>query len=150
MFCFSLKFLFTSYFLFQCEDNPYRRTLIFIHKVHFHPKHCCGFGSIIHQFQETYPGQDLFIKGGQLNGDPINIKINALENQWGKYNTWSLGDNQLDWNGYQDGQVRFILVFKKFKIESFHIFRNCSIIGHHWELLQLGQVIIQKMTFTIH
>ena len=63
--------------------------------------------------QETEPGQDLFITGGQLNGDPIDIKINKLPEQWTKYNTWSIGDYQLDWDGAHDGQVTaFDIIFQ--------------------------------------
>ncbi len=55
--------------------------------------------------QETVPGQDVFIVGGRTDGNPIDIRINALPEQFSKYNAWSTGDTQLDWNGAEPQQV---------------------------------------------
>lgn len=59
--------------------------------------------------KETTPGQDVFIIGGKANGEPIDIRMNSLPEKWEKYNGWAKGDNQLDWNGYAQGQVKIAL-----------------------------------------
>lgn len=71
--------------------NPggFKRTIIFIEKV-------------------TTPGQDVFIVGGQTDKTPIDININPMPEIWESYNSWMVGDTQLDWDGPEAGQGTFM------------------------------------------
>ncbi|XP_067663291.1 alpha-amylase-like [Haliotis asinina] len=69
--------------------------------------------------RQTIPGQDLFIRGGidhahmtgcssSVSGNPCAIPIRHRDlgsgTHFAKYNTWSAGDNYLDWYGAEPGQ----------------------------------------------
>ena len=58
--------------------------------------------------QETVPGQDVFIQGGQTDLSPIDIVIHPMPEIWESYNSWMEGDDKLDWDGPQPGQGTFM------------------------------------------
>ena len=57
--------------------------------------------------QQTVPGQDVFIQGGQTDLSPIDIVINPMPEIWESYNSWMEGDDKLDWDGPQPDQGLF-------------------------------------------
>ena len=57
--------------------------------------------------QQTVPGQDVFIQGGQTDLSPIDIIINPMPEIWESYNSWMEGDDKLDWDGPQPDQGTF-------------------------------------------